>query len=125
MPAYTIQCYIETLSSDNKVTLRGCDGYKLLKDDKKYLIFIKNESDPQESVLFEEQTIFEIHSQNVSNNDEPMKLSDATLEDILSSLHSRNMFLFAQVNRKKVELEINLPSGNTTTIKITKIKLLQ
>ena len=37
---YNIQCYIETLSNDNKVTLRGCDGYKLLKDEKKIPYFL-------------------------------------------------------------------------------------
>ena len=121
MPAYTIQCYIETLSSDNKVTLRGSDGYKLLKDDKKYLVFIKKRSRTQESVLFEEQTTFKI----VSNKEESKKLSSATLEDVLSGLHSRYMFLFAQINRKKVELEVDLLDENKTTIKITKIKLLQ
>lgn len=123
MSIYTIQCYIETLSSDNKITLRGADGYKLLKDDKKYLVFIKNKSNPQESVLFEEQTTFEM----VPNKDKPTKLSNATLEDVLSGLHSRNMFLFAQINRKKVELEVDLSNQKNQKhipLDINTIKLL-
>lgn len=100
MPTYTIQCFIETLSSDNKVTLRGSDGYKLLKEDKKYLIFFEN---TQKCTLIEELKEFSLDN----------------LDD-----QKQNMLLMAHVNRKKVELEGNLQIRNNT-IEITKIKLLQ
>ncbi len=97
---YNILCYIETLSNDNKVTLRGCDGYKLLKDEKKYLIFFES---PQKCTLIEEQT-------------------ELTLA--ISEEKMQNMLLMAQVNRKKVELEGNLQI-RTKSFAITKVKLLQ
>ncbi|WP_295057612.1 hypothetical protein [uncultured Fibrobacter sp.] len=100
MSTYTIQCYIETLSSDNKVTLRGCDGYKLLKDEKKYLVFF-------ESAL--KCTLIE----------ELKELSLTNLDD-----QKQKMLLMAHVSRKKVELDVNLKTKNKT-IEITKIKLLQ
>lgn len=100
MPAYTIQCYIETLSSDNKVTLRGCDGYKLLKNDKKYLVFFES---AQKCILIEE-----LEELSLTNPDSQMQ----------------NMLLMAHVSRKKVELDVNLKTKNKT-IEITKIKLLQ
>lgn len=100
MPAYTIQCYIETLSSDNKVTLRGCDGYRLLKDDKKYLVFFER---VQKCILIEE-------------------LKELSLANLDSQ--TQNMLLMAHVNRKKIELEGNLQIRNKI-IEITKVKLLQ
>lgn len=99
---YNIQCYIESLSSDNKVTLRGCDGYRLLKDDKKYLVFFKS---PQKCTLIEEQT----------------ELTLVISEENIQSM--QNMLLMAQVNRKKVELVIKFQTNNT--IEITKVKLHQ
>jgi len=97
---YNIQCYIETLSNDNKVTLRGCDGYKLLKDEKKYLIFFES---PQKCTLIEE-----LEELSLSNLDSQMQ----------------NMLLMAHVNRKKIELEGNLQI-ESKSFAITKVKLLQ
>ncbi len=34
--AYKIECYVETVSSDGKVTVRGVDGYRLERGDKMY-----------------------------------------------------------------------------------------
>ena len=103
MSAYTIQCYIETLSSDNKVTLRGCDGNKLLKDEKKYLVFFES---ALKCTLIEEQT----------------ELTLAISEENMQSM--QNMLLMAQLNRKKVELEGNLQI-ESKSFEITKVKLLQ
>lgn len=100
MPAYTIQCYIETLSSDNKVTLRGCDGYRLLKNDKKYLVFFES---AQKCILIEE-------------------LEELSLTNLDSQM--QNMLLMAHVNRKKIELEGNLQI-ESKSFEITKVKLLQ
>lgn len=100
MPAYTIQCYIETLSSDNKVTLRGSDGHRLLKDDKKYLVFFES---AQNCILIEE-----LEELSLSNPDSQMQ----------------NMLLMAHVNRKKIELEGNLQI-ESKSFAITKVKLLQ
>lgn len=100
MPIYTIQCYIETFSSDNKITLRGSDGFRLLKEEKKYLVFFEN---TQKCTLVEE-------------------LKELSLTNLDNQI--QNMLLMAHVNRKKIELEGNLQI-RTKTIEITKVKLLQ
>ena len=112
MPTYTIQCFIEMLSSDNKITLRGSDGYRLLKEEKssdntkiqkKYLIFFEDSSD-------------EINCRLVCESDE------FTIQKPAAKI--QEMLLMAHVNRKKVELKCNLQNGNKN-IKVTKVKLLQ
>lgn len=87
MSIYIIQCYIETLSSDNKVTLRGADGYKLLIESNKYLVFIDNPSAARNCRLINESKIFTI------------KKATALI---------KNMLLAAQINHKKVELNVEL-----------------
>lgn len=37
--AYKIECYVETISSDGDVTVRGVDGYRLERDGKAYNVF--------------------------------------------------------------------------------------
>lgn len=37
--AYKIECYVETISSDGNVTVRGVDGYRLERDGKSYNVF--------------------------------------------------------------------------------------
>lgn len=37
--AYKIECYVETISSDENVTVRGVDGYRLERDGKAYNVF--------------------------------------------------------------------------------------
>lgn len=108
MPTYTIQCYIETLSSDNKITLRGSDGYKLLKDENKYLIFFKGTSKATHCKLFNESEEFTIDQTDTNNN-------------------ISNMLLVAQANHKKVELIANITiqnKPNQISIKIKTMKLL-
>lgn len=109
MPAYTIQCYIETLSSDNKVTLRGCDGFRLLKEEKKYLVFFPDSSDVINCTLISESDEFTIRETSSRTQNKPLAVQ---------------MLLAAQVNHKKVELEVNF-SDDYNTKEITKVKLLQ
>jgi len=120
MLTYTIQCFIETLANNNQITLRGSDGYRLLKDDKNYLVFIENGSSSSKSIMLEEQTTITINF----NQNELEKILDMTSENFFSRLYSRSIFLFAQLNRKKVELEVEEPDEDNT-FKLIKIKLLQ
>lgn len=100
---YKIQCYIETLSSDNKITLRGCEGYRLQKEDKKYLVFFEDSPNAINCKLFNESDEFMIAQPN------------ANIQDML---------LAAQIHHKKVELEFNLKT-KSKTYEITKVKLFQ
>jgi len=118
---YNIQCYIESLSSDNKVTLRGCDGYRLLKDDKKYLVFFKDSSNETTCRLISESDEFTLQGASTqTQNTTPTNQTDSANQTSLAV----QMLLAAQVNHKKVELEVNFSDDNNTK-EITKVKLLQ
>lgn len=45
---YKIECYVETVSSDGNVTVRGVDGYRLEKKEgekeKTYNVFVKSDN---------------------------------------------------------------------------------
>lgn len=112
MASYTIQCYVETLSNDKKITIHGCDGYRILKDEQKYLIFwgesTNNSEQTHNCILIRETEVFSVEFQTQNNN----------------SLQLEDMLLAAHVNHKKIELTIEF-DGPTTSFKINKMKLLQ
>lgn len=84
---YSIQCYIETLSSTEEkteLTLNGCDSYRFEKDEVKFNV-IYNISE-RSARLKEQNTSFEI--KNSTKNDFQLALQ-------------------AYLNHKKVELEID------------------
>ena len=48
---YRIECYVETVSSDGNVTVRGVDGYRLEKDGKTYNVFVEVSKDAKEEAF--------------------------------------------------------------------------
>lgn len=131
MVTYTIQCYIETLSSDDKISLHGAEGFRLLKDErigqdrtiqKTYLVFFENGANVSKPLMIEQSTNF-----NLRFSENSSKKSKQPLELIIE-LHSRQkmeaMLLAAQTNHKKVELEIELIDNEATLI-LKKIKLMK
>lgn len=48
---YKIECYVETVSSDGNVTVRGVDGYRLEKDGKMYNVFVEVSKDTKKEIF--------------------------------------------------------------------------
>ena len=48
---YRIECYVETVSSDGNVTVRGVDGYRLEKDGKTYNVFVEVSKDAKKEAF--------------------------------------------------------------------------
>ena len=48
---YKIECYVETVSSDGNVTVRGVDGYRLEKGGETYNVFVEVRNDAKDEIL--------------------------------------------------------------------------
>lgn len=129
MATYTIQCYIETLSSDDKVTLHGCEGFRLLREEKNdqnktiqkiYLIFFENGKNASKPLIIEQSKIFDF--QFPHNSPKNSKQSFGSIMELHFKQKMETMLLAAQMSHKKVELKVELI--NEKTMLILKIKLM-
>ena len=109
---YKIECYVETVSSDGNVTVRGVDGYRLEKKEgekeKTYNVFWKVKPEDAESdnadealvkILPVEKTLSQSEKKgknDSSENNEEIKFFDKELQFLLT----------AKANHLKVLLEM-------------------
>lgn len=100
---YKIECYVETVSSDGCVTVRGVDGYRLEKDGKMYNVFVEVSNDAKEDV-FEGKIV----------------LSKKELSFVVNSPISQ-WLKEVKVNSSKIMLEVKFISDKITVQKVSLI----
>lgn len=97
---YKIECYVETISSDGKVTVHGVDGYRLERDGKAYNVFwemSQTDDKAEEKILTK---VFRVEKALKWNKEQKNK------EQKNSYGENFQLLLTAKASRLKVLLEV-------------------
>ncbi len=109
--AYKIECYVETISSDGMVTVRGVDGYRLERDGKAYNVFWEMSQTDDKSKTddkAEEEILTKVfHAEKALKwNKEPENKEPENKEQKNSYGENFQLLLTAKASRLKALLEV-------------------
>lgn len=100
---YKIECYVETVSSDGNVTVRGVDGYRLEQGSEIYNVFVEVSKDTKKEILKGKMVASKKELNFVVNSPISQWLKDV------------------KMNNSKMTLEVEFTSDKITVQKISLI----
>lgn len=128
---YKIECYVETISSDENVTVRGVDGYRLERKEgekeKTYNVFWKVKPEDTKNKKADEALVKVFPTEKTLSLDE--KQSDdksKDKKDEIEKIFAKDLqfLLTAKANHLKVSLDVALGNDGKNKVSIQKISLI-